>query len=49
MAAKAAMAHGTHVNWVCSAEAMGFIFAALFFNTLTRPSGKNDAKADGWL
>ena len=47
MAAKAAMANGAPNYFY--AEAMGFILAALFFNTLTAPSGQNDAKRGGWL
>ena len=45
MAAKAAMANATP-NYF-SAEAMGFILAALFFNTLTAPVVKMTQNAEG--
>ena len=45
MAAKAAMAQGAP-NYF-TAEAMGFILAALFFNTLTAPVVKMTQNAEG--
>ena len=45
MAAKAAMANATP-NYF-SAEAMGFILAALFFNTLTAPVVKMTQNSEG--
>ena len=45
MAAKAAMAQGAP-NYF-TAEAMGFILAALFFNTLTAPVVKMTQNSEG--